>query len=273
VAEPADLIAALRAYGLLAGAWVRASRTYRISFWINLAGNAASTLLDFVVLLIMFLHVRTLGGLTLPQVAFLYGTATLCLGLADLALGSLDTAGRYVREGSLDVLLVRPAPALVQLAAERFALRRVGRVAQGAAVLGWALSALPVHWTWGRIAMVPLMVLSGAVIFGAVFVAGAAFQLVAPGAAEAQNAVTYGGATLLQYPPGVFARELVRGVVYGVPLAFVNWLPAAYVLGLPAPAGVPGVLRFGSPPAALLCVLAAGLAWRAGLRAYRSTGS
>lgn len=78
---------------------------------------------------------------------------------------------------------------------------------------------------------------------------------------------------MLQYPPTIYARDLVRGAVYGVPLAFVNWLPAMYVLGLPDPLGLPGWVRFGSPAAALVCATAAGLAWRAGLRAYRSTGS
>ncbi|MEZ0095843.1 ABC-type uncharacterized transport system permease subunit [Streptacidiphilus sp. EB129] len=78
---------------------------------------------------------------------------------------------------------------------------------------------------------------------------------------------------MLQYPPTVFARDLVRGTVYGVPLAFVNWLPAMYLLDRPDALGLPGWLRFASPPAALLCAAAAGLAWRAGLRAYRSTGS
>jgi ABC-2 type transport system permease protein len=53
----------------------------------------------------------------------------------------------------------------------------------------------------------------------------------------------------------------------------VNWLPALYLLGIPDPIGVPGWFRFASPLAALLCAAAAGLAWRAGIRSYRSTGS
>ena len=92
-------------------------------------------------------------------------------------------------------------------------------------------------------------------------------------AAEVQNSFTYGGATLLQYPPTIYAKEIVRGTVYGVPLAFVNWLPALYVLDIPDPLGLPGWYRFASPLAALLCATAAGLLWRAGIRAYRSTGS
>ena len=79
---------------------------------------------------------------------------------------------------------------------------------------------------------------------------------------------------MLQYPPTVFAKDLVRGVTFVVPLAFVNWLPALYVLGRPDPLGLPGWvgLRCRRWSRRRCCALA-GLAWRAGLRAYRSTGS
>ncbi|MYS56761.1 transporter, partial [Streptomyces sp. SID6013] len=101
----------------------------------------------------------------------------------------------------------------------------------------------------------------------------AAFQFVAQDASEVANAFTYGGTTLLQYPPTVFALDLVRGATFVVPLAFVNWLPASYVLGRPYPLGLPGWAAFTTPLVAAACCALAGLAWRAGLRSYRSTGS
>jgi ABC-2 type transport system permease protein len=164
-------------------------------------------------------------------------------------------------------------PVLAQVAADRFALRRLGRVTQGLAVLIWSLTRVRVDWTPVNLALLPLMVISGAVLFSAVFVAGGAFQFVAGDASEVQNSVTYGGNTLLQYPPGIFHRDLVRGVTFVVPLAFVNWLPALRVLGEPDPLGLPGWVDFLSAPVALACCALAGLAWRAGLRSYRSTGS
>jgi ABC-2 type transport system permease protein len=78
---------------------------------------------------------------------------------------------------------------------------------------------------------------------------------------------------MLQYPPTVFGQDLLRGVVFVVPLAFVNWLPALYVLGRPVPLGLPQWTAFLSPLVALALFLPASLAWRAGLRSYRSTGS
>ncbi|WP_307813540.1 ABC transporter permease [Streptomyces sp. N35] len=266
----------LAAFRMIAAMWIRSTMAYRFSFAMTLLANFVVTFFDFVVILLMFSHVEGLGGFDFTEVAFLYGATSTAFGLADLALGQVSRIGRRVRDGTLDTLLVRPAPVLAQVAADRFALRRLGRVTQGLFVLVWALVLVDVDWTVLKVCVVPVMVLSGGVIFGAVMVAGAAFQFWARDAAEVVNSFTYGGNTLLQYPPTIFAKDLVRGVTFVLPLAFVNWLPALYVLGRPYPVDLPfspSFTAFLPPLVAVLCALLAGLCWRAGLRAYRSTGS
>lgn len=262
-----------RAYGFIVAMWVRSTMAYRTSFVLMVLGNFVTTLLDFLAILIMFTHIDELGGFTLPEVAFLYGTASAAFGIADLLLGSFDRIGSRVRDGTVDTLLVRPVPVLAQVAADRFALRRIGRLLQGLLVLGWAVSQLDIAWSPGKLLMLPVLLVSGAAIFGSVFVLGGAFQFWAQDAAEVQNSFTYGGTTMLQYPPTIFAGELLRGVTFVVPLAFVNWLPALHVLGRDDPLGLPGWLDYASPAVAALCCGVAGVVWRAGLRAYQSTGS
>lgn len=271
--ERPRLVEGVRAYGLIAAMWLRSTMAYRASFAMTAFGDFAATAFDFVAILLMFQHVDALGGYTLPEIALLYGASGTAFGLAALVMGSTERLGRRVRDGTLDTLLVRPVPVLAQVAADRFALRRMGRVTQGVLVLGYALVTLDIGWTPLKVAMIPLMLLSGAAIFAAVFVAGAAFQFIAQDASEVQNSFTYGGNTLLQYPPSIFAKDLVRGVTFVVPLAFVNWLPALYVLGRDYPLGLPDWVAFLPPVVAGLSWLLAGLAWRSGLRAYRSTGS
>ncbi|WP_103511386.1 ABC transporter permease [Streptomyces sp. SM13] len=271
--ERPRLLEGVRAYGLIMAMWVRSTMAYRASFAMTTFGNLAVTAFDFVTILLMFSHVDALGGYTLSEIALLYGVSATAFGLSDLLLGSMDRVGRRVRDGTLDTLLVRPVPVLAQVAADRFALRRLGRITQGLLVLGYALLSLDIAWTPLKVLMLPMMVVSGAAIFGAIFVMGAAFQFVAQDASEVQNSFTYGGTTLLQYPPTIFAKDLVRGVTFVVPLAFVSWLPALYVLGREYPVGLPRWVAFLPPPVAVACWVLAGLAWRAGLRAYRSTGS
>ncbi|WP_371481353.1 ABC transporter permease [Kitasatospora sp. NBC_00315] len=263
----------VRSWWLIAGMWTRAVMSYRASFALMLGASILVTSLDFVVVLLMFRHTDRLGGWTLPEIGFLYGTSGFALGVANLLVGSSDSLGDRIRTGTLDTMLIRPAPALAQLCAERFSLRRVGRPLQAGAILVWSLTALDVRWSWDRLLLVPVLLVCGSVIFSAIYVGGATLQFWWGEAKELQNSFTYGGATLLHYPPTIFAKELVAGAVFGVPLAFVNWLPALHILGRPDPLGLPVAFRFASPLVAVICVGVAGLAWRAGLRAYRSTGS
>lgn len=277
-AVPRDRLAArtawaVRSWWMCASMWMRSTMAYRASFALNLGASLVTHSLDFVVLVLMFRHTNQLGGWTLPELAFLYATATFSLGVANLLVGSVDGLGQRIVNGTLDTMLIRPAPALAQLCAERFSLRRLGRPVQALVVLVWSLAELHVTWTWDRVLLVPVLLVCGCVIFGAIWIGTATVQFWWGEAKEIQNSVTYGGATLLHYPPTIFAKELVAGVVFGVPLAFVNWLPTLRILGRPDPLGLPTAFQFASPVAAALCVAAAGLAWRAGLRAYRGTGS
>ncbi|MFF7455118.1 ABC transporter permease [Kitasatospora sp. NPDC008115] len=264
---------AVRSWWLTAAMWTRALMSYRASFAMMALANVVITFLDFVVIILMFQHTDSLGDWTLPELGFLYGTSVFALGTANLFVGTVEALGERIRTGTLDTMLVRPAPALAQVCAERFSLRRVGRAVQAAAVLGWSLSVLDVHWTWDRVLLVPVLLVCGTLIFAAVFIGFASLQFWWGESGQLHHSFTYGGATLLQYPPTVFAKELVAGTVFGVPLAFVNWLPALRILDKPDPLGLPAAFRFASPLAAALSLAAAGLVWRAGLRAYRGAGS
>jgi len=264
---------AVRAFWIIAGAWVRASLTYPVSFWATAAGQALITLIDLAVIVIMFGHIDHLGGFTLPQIALLYGLSSFALGVADLLVGNTELLGRRVRDGSFDAMLVRPVPPLVHVAADQFALRRIGRIVQAVGVLGWALIATDIDWSAGKAAVLIATLVSGAVIFCAVFIVGSAFQVLAGDASEVMNAFTYGGATLTQYPLTIYPSEVVKGVTFIVPVAFVNWYPCLYLLGVDDPFGLPSWFQYASPVVALLAIAVAATAWRAGVRRYRSTGS
>ena len=71
------------------------------------------------------------------------------------------------------------------------------------------------------------------------------------------NAFTYGGSFLSQYPIGIFARWLRGLVVFVVPLAFVAYFPALYVLDKEDTLGLPEGFQYASPVVAVLAVLVA----------------
>ncbi len=263
----------LRAFTILAAMWVRVSWSYRTSFLVMTLASLVITGVDFVAILVMFTNVDSLGGFGLGDIAFLYGATSICLGLADFTLGNVERLGRRIRMGTFDAMMVRPVGVFAQMCADEFAFRRIGRIAQAVFVFGWALTVVEIAWTPARAAVLVSMVVCGTLIFGALFVLGAAFQFVSTDASEAANAFTYGGNTLTQYPLSIYPGDLVKALTFIVPVAFVNWYPSLFILDLPDPFGLPSWLQLASPVAALVLCLLAALAWRSGVRRYRSTGS
>ena len=159
----------------------------------------------------------------------------------------------------------------MQVCADQFTLRRLGRITQASVVFGWA--ATYVDWTPLRALVALSMVVSGAGVFFGLFVGFSCIQFWTTDATEFANAFTYGGATITQYPLLIFPREVMVALTFVIPVAFVNWCPALFILGRDDPLGMPLWVQFASPLAAVVTVVAALLAWRTGVRHYSSTGS
>ena len=251
--------------------WVRSSLAYPFSFWMLTVAGCLVTLLDFVGLALMFHSIPTLGGFSLREVALLYGVSGIGIGIGDLVIGSVEQIGAYVRTGGLDSMLTRPVPLLVQVCADRFAIRRLGRISQ--AVVVFVYGAWWVDWTPAKVGLAVLMLVSACLIFFSLFVTFSCIQFWTLDSTEFANAFTYGGNTMTQYPMTIFPREVLKGLTFLLPIAFVNWYPCLYLLDRPDPFGMPSWFAVLSPLVAVLTVAVAGLAWRTGVRHYTSTGS
>lgn len=263
----------VRIYALLAWTWVRAAAQYPVSMLLLSLATMAVTALDLAGIALLFAPTPRIAGFGAAEVLFLYATSALSFAVADVLLGTTERLGEHVRLGTLDAMLVRPVSPLIQIATEDFSPRRLAKLIPPMVVLVLVLPRLDADWTAARVALVPVLLVAGTVIFGALWVLTSSVQFVVIESHAATKAITYGGAFMTQYPMNIYARDFVRALTFGIPLAFVNWQPALYVLDRPDPLHLPGALRFASPVvAALLCGLAA-LAWRTGLRHYRSTGS
>jgi ABC-2 type transport system permease protein len=252
---------------------VRSQLQYRVSFALEVVGMFLITFMDLIAILVIFHNVPQLAGWSLAEVAFLYATAMLAFAFTDMVIGHLDLFPQSIRDGTFDLLLVRPRGTLLQVIASDFHLRRVGKVVQAVCVLVYALVALDVDWTIGRALMLPLMVVSGCVIYGAVWVAAICIVFWSVEGRETANAFTYGSSFLAQYPINVYGTWLRRFFAFVVPAAFVTYFPSLYVLDKDDPLDLPRALQFASPLVAAAAALLAGLVWRFAVRHYRSTGS
>ena len=267
------IVAGIADYRTLAGAKLRSDWQYRTGFVAMFASTVLVTAMDFAGIAVIFTKTPDLGGWSFREVAFLYGVAGVSFGLADFLVGSVEQISPRVRTGMFDLLLIRPVNALVHLTASEFSFRRIGKVAQALVVLVVATAIADIEWTLGRVVMLPLTIVSGTVIACATWVITASVAFFTIETQEIANTFTYGGDLAASYPLPIFESWLRVLVTYVVPLVFVSYLPALYILDLQTPLALPSSLRFASPLAALVMAMMARAVWRAGLRHYRSTGS
>jgi len=274
VAESSERpLAAPTAYLLLVRMWSRSAMQYRTSLLLTGFGQLFTTSLDLAAILVLYSQVKVLGGFTLPQTLYLYGTTRVAFALSDIVASGVETLADSIRLGTFDLVMIRPVSTLAQVLADQFNPKRFNKIVPAAATLGWALIDLPVQWNAAKIAVCVGTVLSGFVLYCAFWVLSGCISFLAVDARELANTFTYGSEFATEYPLNIFGRPLGLTLTFVVPVAFVTWQPSLYVLGHPDPFGLPGFVRFASPVVAAVFSALAALAWRACIRRYRSSGS
>ena len=266
---------ALDVYRRLIGVQIRSQLQYRIPFMLDLLATTAITTLTFVTLALILQRFENIGGWMLGEVAFLYGMVETAFGAMDLLFSGFDPPffGRQVRLGTFDQLLLRPVNITLQILGSRFAIRRLGRVAQGFIILAATTALVDVRWTLVKIVYLPVVFVSQVCFFGGLFIIGATITFWTLQSIEVVNIFTYGGSEMMSYPMHIYRDWMRRVFTFVVPAIFLNYYPALFFLDKADPLGLPPFAPFLSPVVGL-GVLAIALAfWRFGVRHYQSTGT
>jgi ABC-2 type transport system permease protein len=260
-------------YRRIVASRIRSQLAYRASFALDVAAQLIGQSIELVAILVVFTQVTSLGGFDRGEVVLMYALAATAFGIADLTVGQVEELPNLIRTGELDVLLLRPLGTLAQILSADVALKRVGRVVAGLAVLIYALATSGIEWTPLRVLVAMTTPLTGAVIFAAVWVAANTVSFWVVDGREVANSVTYGSNFATSYPITVYGPWLRRILCFAVPGAFVAYFPALALLGRPDPLGFPVALQYAAPLVALIAVGGAALVWRTGVRRYQGTGS
>lgn len=259
-------------YAAVIGSRIRAQRSYRASFLLDLFGSLLVGLTEFAEVWVIFHNVQVLGGLDFNAILLVFGLSNLAFSLADLLVGHIDGLPTFVRMGTLDAFYLRPQPVLAQLMTCEFSLRRLSRIGVAATALVAGLVRCDVDWSLATGAMLPMAIVFGTAIFAGLFVCAASLQFFLINGAELTNSFTYGGSYASSQPASIFPTPLKMIFGYLVPVAFTAYLPTLAILDLPGPAGLPTWLAWLLPLAAAWVWALALTLWRWGTRHYQGGG-
>lgn len=263
----------VRLYLRFAGVSLRSQLQYRASVAMQAAGIFLVTGIEFVAMWALFDRFGQVRGWRLPEVALCYGMISIAWAVCDALGRGFDIFATLVKDGEMDRLLLRPRSTVLQLLGYELTLRRAGRLAQGALVLGYAIAAADMAWTAPKVLLLVGAMAGAVCVLLGILILQATSAFWTTESLEVWNAFTYGGVAMGQYPLSIY-RGWFRGLfLYVIPLGAVIYLPAVAILGKEDPIGSPAVMQWLAPLAGPAFLAVAIALWRVGVRHYRSTGS
>jgi ABC-2 type transport system permease protein len=209
-----------------------ARMTYRADFFISAVMIVVGDLLVPLVTLMIYATGASFPGWSIYEVLLIQAIFMMAKGIAfpcffGLVWNTLDR----VREGTFDILLLKPRSALFMTMVTGFQTESIGRLFGGIVLFAISLIHLNapdfIHW----LQFLALFGTSLAVLFGfALFMSGIVFLWVGSSRVyEIFDAVSSFGL----YPRSIFTKSFQSLVTFIIPVAMIGSMPAAVLLGRP----------------------------------------
>lgn len=257
-------------YAHLVRVSVRSRMQYKFNFVLGTFLAALIQISEFLMVAIVLYKFGAVKGWSLYEIGYLYAVMMLAKTLYRSFGDEVHHLEKYLVNGELDGLLIRPLPVLLTLIPQSFRIM-LGEVLQGGFVLGWSLHGLMVSGQigWAALPLTMFIIVSGAVILFAIGLATATLGFWTTRISELQNITEDAARTAAQYPLTLYPKWMAGLLLTLVPVGLVGYVPSLYILR----GELGGWVLLLTFAAAVLCLVLSLSFWKLGLSKYQSTGS
>lgn len=214
---------------------------YRVNFilgvFITLFGNLAFPL----VTVLIYNAGASFPGWGFHEVLLMQSIFTVSGGISGMLLDGVlwETMG-HIREGTFEVVLLKPVSPLFYLISSNFEPESIGVILGGIAIFIYAVSVTGIASLFSVLAFIVFFIAGLAVMAGfSLFMAAASFKWVANSRLpEIFDSLKSFG----KYPINIFPTALRSVITYIIPVGMIGFFPAEALLGEPEPAAFVMVL-------------------------------
>ncbi|WP_026923021.1 ABC transporter permease [Glycomyces arizonensis] len=248
------------------GAHFRSMLEYPADFWVMASTGTVWSCIQFGFVTILFANVNAIGGWGYHEMLVLAGFLTVAASTNAIFWDGMWGLGRQIINGGMDYLIIRPAPVASQLGASHVGMQAFGEITLGLTMLvyGWVGAGLSA-------AMIPVaivMLASAVVIEIALLTAANAANFWIKGHSPVVAFMLLDMQTeVMRFPLTMFPFAVRLLLTFGLPVAFASFIPVQVLTGRLSAGWL-----IGPPVAAAAAVAFAVWVFRAGLRAYDSSG-
>jgi ABC-2 type transport system permease protein len=259
----------MRRVFLVYGQYIRiafsTSAAYRLDFFFTQIITLVSSLLIPLLTVLIYANGAKIPGWSFQEALLLQSVFMLCTGVcAPFFNNMVWTTMEHVREGTYDLLMLKPGSTVFITMAGSFGFDYIGTLAGGIGMFAYSLANLPPVNAVGMLQFLFLFAMGICMDLGCILLMSATcFRWVGNSRIfEIYNAVTL----FSRYPTTVFGGMLQAVITYAIPVAMLGFFPASAILGR----ATPGMLLSAVPCAAYPVL--GWLIFRRMLRRYQSAG-
>ena len=220
---------------------------YRLSFILTFISQIGVFFTYYFMTVALFQRFDNIKGFTLYEVLLCFSIIHFGFAFNETFFRGVDKFDKFIIDGSLDRLLVRPRGVLYQVICSEMDFVKLARIIQS---------------------LIIAMFLSSIILFFGIFLLMASYCFITIHGLEVRNLLTDGGKQMAQYPIGIFRKGFIFIFTFIIPYASVNYYPLLYLLGKSN-----NTLYLLSPLLIVVYLIPCFLSFKIGLKHYSSTGS
>ena len=242
---------------------------YRADFWMSLVSVVLLNGANIVQLSVISWRFHNLGGWQVGELLVLYGLFMISWSIFSVFFIKLSKIEEEILSGSFDVYLLRPVSPFLQLVGGDINYTGLCDTLFGAVLIPMGLAMSGNHWGLWQILWFVIFVLSGGAITVCCrfLISCVTFWTVKAHALSSVFTQIY--LLIQKYPVSIFGKAFQVLVTGLVPVAYLNYYPACYLLDKP---DAPAFVCMLSPVVALILAGISALVWHRGLRRSNSCG-
>lgn len=248
----------------------RSQLQYRVSFVMTIFTQFLIPLTAYAGIYLLFERFGSIEGWNAYEVFLCFSVMGMSFAISTCIARGFDMFPDMIKNAGFDRVLVRPRGTILQVLGSGLDIKRAGHLIQAVMVLIVSILGIQIDWSMIKIITLTNMIIGATCIFTGVYMLQATMAFWTVEGLEVANILTHGVKEHASYPLNVYPKWITRFFTFVIPFAAVNYLPLQSLMGhvkdnevfymvLP----LVGILFIGP------CVLA----WRFGVRHYRSTGS
>jgi ABC-2 type transport system permease protein len=256
----------VRLYFRLLGLHVRAMLEYKSDFWIMAGATILMQVVNLVFLWAIFARIPAINGWQFPAVVAMFALVAIAEGVGSFFFEGTWRLADMINTGSLDYLVVRPYPIVLQVTSAEVGINGLSNITTGGIMLGFAVSNMDVNWSVLTVLIAIVLLLSAVTIRVAINLAtnSVSFWLSNPNPLFAMAVHQVG--ELAKFPLSIYPAVLKGILGFAIPFGFISSFPLEFLVNN----SWVGLL---TPLVAAYCVGVALLVFSRGRSRYESSGN